>query len=130
MLLVTVKRNQSYIDVSERMAGRSYYLQRAPKNMDILCVSLTRNILDPLLSPRSECLLSLRRKSEMRFKRTKTKSNANTEVAEEFTSKYNRKPEIDKEFKAKVKGTESQTVLSPLLRYYITPEEPNERQSQ
>jgi hypothetical protein len=58
-----------------------------------------------------------------------TKSNANTEVAEEFTSKYNRTPEIDKEFMAKVKGTESQTVLSPSLRYDITAEERIQRQA-
>jgi hypothetical protein len=66
-------------------------------------------------------LLSLRRKPEMRFKRgIRTKSNANTEVAEEFTSKYNGTPGIDKEFKANVKGTESRTVLSPLTQilYY------------
>jgi hypothetical protein len=64
-------------------------------------------------------------------KRTKRqKSNANTEVAEEFTSKYNRRPKIDKEFMVKAKGTESRTVLSPSLKHYITAEERIEKQAQ
>jgi hypothetical protein len=49
----------------------------------------------------------------MRFKEgRKTKSNANTEVSEEFATKYKVTPEVDGEFKTNAKGTASREVSS------------------